>query len=89
VRRGVVATFFPGTRQEFRSMSVHLKSGCPAGRSPPKAATATLLSAQIAPLEAWIDEEARAGRRFGVLGDFNRRFQLSRKARRGMRRAGL
>ena len=31
VRRGVVVTFFPGTANEFRLMSVHLKSGCPAG----------------------------------------------------------
>ncbi len=74
VRRGVVATFFPGTSQEFRLMSVHLKSGCPAGPLTAEGRNCDLLSRQIAPLEAWIDEQARAGRRFGLLGDFNRRF---------------
>jgi endonuclease/exonuclease/phosphatase family metal-dependent hydrolase len=74
VRRGVVATFFPGTDNEFRLMSVHLKSGCPAGPLTAEGRNCELLSRQIAPLEAWIDAEATAGRRFGVLGDFNRRF---------------
>jgi 5'-nucleotidase (lipoprotein e(P4) family) len=78
VRRGVVATFFPGTRQEFRLMSVHLKSGCPAGPLTAEGRNCQLLSRQIEPLEAWIDAEARAGRRFGVLGDFNRRFTLEK-----------
>jgi 5'-nucleotidase (lipoprotein e(P4) family) len=77
-RRGVVATFFPGTRQEFRLMSVHLKSGCPAGPLTAEGRNCALLTRQIAPLEAWIDQEARAGRRFGVLGDFNRRFTLEK-----------
>ena len=75
VRRGVVVTFFPGTDNEFRLMSVHLKSGCPAGPlTAPKAATAICCRSQVAPLEAWIEGEANAGRRFGLLGDFNRRF---------------
>ena len=78
VRRGVVATFFPGTSQEFRLMSVHLKSGCPAGPLTAEGRNCDLLSRQIAPLEAWIDEQARAGRRFGLLGDFNRRFSLEK-----------
>ena len=64
VRRGVVATFFPGTRQEFRLMSVHLKSGCPAGPLTAEGRNCDLLSRQIAPLEAWIDEQARAGSSF-------------------------
>ena len=78
VRRGVVATFFPGTANEFRLMSVHLKSGCPAGPLSAPGRNCDLLSKQVAPLEAWIEEEARAGRRFGVLGDFNRRFSLEK-----------
>ena len=78
VRRGVVATFFPGTSQEFRLMSVHLKSGCPAGPLTAEGRNCDLLSRQIAPLEAWIEEQARAGMRFGVLGDFNRRFTLEK-----------
>ena len=64
VRRGVVATFFPGTSQEFRLMSVHLKSGCPAGPLTAEGRNCDLLSRQIAPLEAWIDE--RGARRHAV-----------------------
>jgi endonuclease/exonuclease/phosphatase family metal-dependent hydrolase len=59
-------------------MSVHLKSGCPAGPLTAEGRNCDLLSKQVAPLEAWIDEEARAGRRFGVLGDFNRRFTIEK-----------
>jgi 5'-nucleotidase (lipoprotein e(P4) family) len=78
VRRGVVATFFPGTDHEFRLMSVHLKSGCPAGPLTAPGRNCELLSKQVAPLEEWIDAEASAGRRFGVLGDFNRRFTIEK-----------
>jgi 5'-nucleotidase (lipoprotein e(P4) family) len=78
VRRGVVATFFPGTSNEFRLMSVHLKSGCPAGPLTAPGRNCDLLTKQVAPLEAWIEDEANAGRKFGVLGDFNRRFTLEK-----------
>jgi len=78
VRRGVVATFFPGTANEFRLMSVHLKSGCPAGPLTAEGRNCELLSRQVAPLKAWIEGEARAGRRFGLLGDFNRRFTVEK-----------
>jgi 5'-nucleotidase (lipoprotein e(P4) family) len=78
VRRGVVVTFFPGTANEFRLMSVHLKSGCPAGPLTAEGRNCELLSRQVAPLKAWIEDEARAGHRFGVLGDFNRRFTLEK-----------
>ena len=78
VRRGVVATFFPGTPNEFRLMSVHLKSGCPAGPLTAPGRNCELLSKQVAPLEAWIEGEANAGHRFGLLGDFNRRLTLEK-----------
>jgi 5'-nucleotidase (lipoprotein e(P4) family) len=78
VRRGVVATFFPGTENEFTLMSVHLKSGCPVGPLTAEGRNCELLSRQVAPLEAWIEEQAKAGRRFGLLGDFNLRFSLER-----------
>ena len=78
VRRGVVVTFFPGTINEFRLMSVHLKSGCPAGPLTAAGRNCELLSKQVAPLEAWIEGEARAGHRFGLLGDFNRRFSIEK-----------
>jgi 5'-nucleotidase (lipoprotein e(P4) family) len=73
-RRGVVVTLFPGTAAEMTLMNVHLKSGCPAGPLNDVASENCVnLSAQVAPLEAWIDAQARAGRRFAVVGDFNRR----------------
>ena len=78
VRRGVVATFFPGTNNEFRLMSVHLKSGCPAGPLTAPGRNCELLSKQVAPLEDWIETQARAGQRFGLLGDFNRRFSIEK-----------
>lgn len=78
VRRGVVVTFFPGTVNEFRLMSVHLKSGCPDGPLTAPGRACDLLSKQVAPLEAWIEGEARAGHRFGLLGDFNRRFSIEK-----------
>jgi 5'-nucleotidase (lipoprotein e(P4) family) len=78
VRRGVVVTFFPGTANEFRLMSVHLKSGCPAGPLTAAGRNCDLLSRQVAPLKAWIEEQAQAGHRFGLLGDFNRRFSLEK-----------
>ena len=78
VRRGVVVTFFPGTPNEFRLMSVHLKSGCPAGPLTAPGRNCELLSKQVAPLEAWIEGEANAGHRFGLLGDFNRRFAIEK-----------
>jgi 5'-nucleotidase (lipoprotein e(P4) family) len=78
VRRGVVVTFFPGTANEFQLMSVHLKSGCPAGPLTAPGRNCELLSRQVTPLEVWIEGEANAGRRFGVLGDFNRRFSIEK-----------
>ncbi len=78
-RRGVVLTLFPGTHDEFRLMSVHLKSGCPAGPlTNTENSSCDVLARQVEPLEQWIDAEARAGSAFGVLGDFNRRFSLER-----------
>jgi 5'-nucleotidase (lipoprotein e(P4) family) len=74
VRRGVVATFFPGTANEFRLMSVHMKSGCPEGPLTSDRIQCQVLAKQMAPLEAWIETQATEGRRFGLLGDFNRRF---------------
>jgi 5'-nucleotidase (lipoprotein e(P4) family) len=87
-RRGVVVTLFPGTRNESVLMNVHLKSGCPAGPiDDPANADCASLAAQVPPLEAWIDEQARTGRRFAVLGDFNRRFSAERGPARNARGA--
>ncbi len=73
-RRGVVVTLFPDSADEIRLMNVHLKSGCfTEPLSNTSKADCPSLDAQVPLLEAWIDEQARAGRRFAVLGDFNRR----------------
>jgi len=79
VRCGVVVTLFPGEPEAMSLMTVHLKSGCPEGSlsAAGNRACATL-SQQLAPLEAWIDAQANAGKRFAVMGDFNRRFARER-----------
>jgi endonuclease/exonuclease/phosphatase family metal-dependent hydrolase len=81
LRRGAELALFPGERGEVRLLSVHLKSGCStkALTAPDKACRE--LARQAPGLEAWIDAQARAQRRFAVLGDFNRDL-LSEEARR-------
>jgi hypothetical protein len=77
VRWGADISLFPGTPRELRLLSVHLKSGCAwdplnAGRPP-----CAVLARQVPALERWIDDRAREGAAFVVLGDFNR--QLGRE----------
>lgn len=73
LRRGAELILFPGEHRELHLLSVHLKSGCSTDllNAPGKKACAEL-ARQIPALKAWIDSQARAGRRFAVLGDFNR-----------------
>jgi endonuclease/exonuclease/phosphatase family metal-dependent hydrolase len=72
LRRGAELTLYPGEPREIRLLSVHLKSGC-ARRTldSPRDACGTL-ARQVPELERWIDGQARSGRPFAVLGDFNR-----------------
>jgi endonuclease/exonuclease/phosphatase family metal-dependent hydrolase len=72
VRRGVEARIFPGTPQEMRLLSVHLKSGC--SRDPLDSARSGCaeLARQVPALERWIDARAAERKPFAVLGDFNR-----------------
>ena len=72
VRRGVELRLFPGTPQELRLLSVHLKSGC--AREPLESARAgcAVLARQVPVLERWIDAQANEHMPFAVLGDFNR-----------------
>lgn len=72
VRRGAVVVLYPGTAREIHLLGVHLKSGC--ARQPLESAlqACQLLVRQLPVLKAWIESQARAGHRFGVLGDFNR-----------------
>jgi endonuclease/exonuclease/phosphatase family metal-dependent hydrolase len=72
VRRGVELRLFPGTAQELRLLSVHLKSGCardPLDSTKPSCAE---LARQVPVLESWIEAQANEHKPFAVLGDFNR-----------------
>lgn len=71
VRRGAELILYPGTAREFRLLSVHLKSGCPRRPLDSAGRDCETLARQVPELERWIDDQAAAGRRFGVLGDFN------------------
>lgn len=54
-------------------LAIHLKSGCPGGpMDAPNRAACRSLQRQAAPLEAWIEAQARAGRPFMIVGDWNR-----------------
>ncbi|HTL49435.1 MAG TPA: hypothetical protein VL219_02155 [Steroidobacteraceae bacterium] len=78
VRWGTDVTLEQGTPRELRLLAVHLKSAChydPLTSSRPDCRT---LQRQVPALEEWIDARARAGEAFGVIGDFNRRFDRER-----------
>jgi endonuclease/exonuclease/phosphatase family metal-dependent hydrolase len=72
VRRGAQLVLFPGQPHELRLLSVHLKAGCRREGLNSSKKSCRDLARQVPALEAWIDEQARAGRPFAVLGDFNR-----------------
>lgn len=72
VRRGAELILFPGEPREIRLLAVHLKSGCGNRTLDAPQRDCAGLARQTAVLETWIDAQARAGRRFAVLGDFNR-----------------
>jgi exonuclease III len=55
-----------------RLLSLHLKSGCNAGNDAADR-DCPIIFAQAPVLERWIDDRARAGEDFVVLGDWNRR----------------
>jgi len=82
VRWGADVTIEPGTPREFRLLAVHLKASC--NRDPLTDARddCRILQRQVPVLEDWIDRRARAGEVFGVIGDFNRRFDRERDAAR-------
>jgi endonuclease/exonuclease/phosphatase family metal-dependent hydrolase len=72
VRRGVEVRVFPGTPQELRLLSVHLKSGCSRDALDSTRPSCTELARQVPVLERWIDAQAAEHKPFAVLGDFNR-----------------
>lgn len=72
VRRGAELILFPGEPREIRLLAVHLKSGCGRRLLDDPKRDCGVLARQAGALERWIDDQALAGRRFAVLGDFNR-----------------
>jgi endonuclease/exonuclease/phosphatase family metal-dependent hydrolase len=58
---------------ELRLLSIHLKTGCWEESLETATEPCRILRRQLPALEAWVDERARAGGPFAVLGDFNRR----------------
>jgi endonuclease/exonuclease/phosphatase family metal-dependent hydrolase len=72
VRRGVELRLYPGTVQELRLLSVHLKSGCARDALDSARPSCAELARQAPLLESWIDAQARENKPFAVLGDFNR-----------------
>lgn len=72
VRRGAELILYPGDSREIRLLAVHLKSGCGRRTLDSGRDQCTVLAQQVPMLEQWIDGQAAAGRRFAVLGDFNR-----------------
>lgn len=56
----------------IRLLAIHLKSGCNLNRDLADR-DCPVLFAQAPVLEQWVDERARAGEDFAVLGDWNRR----------------
>jgi endonuclease/exonuclease/phosphatase family metal-dependent hydrolase len=74
VRWGADLTLFEGTPRELRLLAVHLKSGCSRDPLTRDSDDCRTLQRQVPVLEEWIDARAAEGRRFAVLGDFNRRF---------------
>jgi endonuclease/exonuclease/phosphatase family metal-dependent hydrolase len=82
VRWGADLTIEPGTSREFRLLAVHLKSACNRDPLTEQRDDCRTLQRQVPVLEAWIDRRADDGDAFGVVGDFNRRFDREREAAR-------
>ena len=78
VRWGADVTVEPGTPREMRLLGVHLKASCNRDALTTARDDCRLLQRQVPVLEAWIDARAAAKEAFGVIGDFNRRFDRER-----------
>ncbi len=75
-RPAAIVRLFPDSGTELTLLAVHLKSGCSSQPLPDEGETGTsactLLAGQARELSAWIDRQWRKGRRFVLMGDFNR-----------------
>ena len=74
LRRGATLVLFPNSPEQVHLLDIHLKSGCARGpmNALPRSDACVQLARQLPSLEAWIDNEARGGSAYAVLGDFNR-----------------
>ena len=88
VRWGADLTVEPGTPGEFRLLAVHLKASCNRDPLTEDRDDCRILQRQVPVLEDWIDRRARERAAFGVVGDFNRRFDRERSAARCCCRRG-
>ena len=82
VRWGADLTLEPDTSREMRLLAVHLKASCNRDPLTHDRFDCKLLQRQVPVLEDWIDARAKAGAAFGVVGDFNRRFDSEGKVAR-------
>lgn len=75
-RPAAILHLFPGTGRELTLLAVHLKSGCSFQLLPDEPvagnSACAILARQATELSAWIDRNWRKGKRFVLLGDFNR-----------------
>jgi len=85
LRRGAVITLYPGEGRAITLMSVHLKSGCSVAPLDSPGAACRGLAGQLAPLTRWIESKGVRGRRFGVIGDFNRDLEAEQISHSGGR----
>ncbi len=80
VRWGADLTLEPGTPRAVRLLAVHLKASCNRDPLTTERPDCRTLQRQVPVLEDWIDARATAGEAFGVVGDFNRRFDREPKS---------
>jgi endonuclease/exonuclease/phosphatase family metal-dependent hydrolase len=82
VRWGADLTIHPGTPHEIRLLAVHLKASCNRDPLTNPRDDCRKLQQQVPILEEWIDRQARNGKAFAVIGDFNRRFDREQDSAR-------
>jgi len=80
-RRGAVLIIDPGGPRELHVLGVHLKSGCAQGQLASGATACRQLARQLPQVGAWMREQAEAGHRHVVMGDFNRSWPDAETAR--------
>lgn len=85
LRWGADLTLYPGTPREIRLLAVHLKASCNRDPLNDPRDDCRKLQQQVPILEEWIDRQARNGKAFAVIGDFNRRFDRERDSARDAR----